>query len=297
VTAASLGVRNRLLLGALLALPFLYLAVMYAWPLATLVRLSLRDYQPAFGIDAPVGLANYARILGAPGGRAAILRTLGYTAICVTASFVLGLALALLTVAVAERVSARWATTLRQIVILPMILVPAAAATMWSFAYTEHYGWVNHLLALVGLRTAPWLSTDAAFALVMLTDVWGWTPFVYLILLAGLQTLPRDPLEAARVDGAGAWGTFWHVILPLLRPVILIALTIKTLDTYRAFDYLWIMTKGGPGESSTTLNLMTYKVAFLSQEFGLASAYGMITILFPLLVVVAFLTLRRRVEA
>ncbi len=155
---------------------------------------------------------------------------------------------------------------------------------------------MNHLLALLGLRTAPWMVTDGAFYLVMLTDVWGWTPFLYLILLAGLQTLPREPLEAARVDGAGAWRAFWYVVLPLLRPVVLVALTIKTLDTYRAFDYLWIMTKGGPGESSTTLNVMTYKVAFLSQEFGLASAYGVVTMVFPLAVVVLFLALRRRVD-
>jgi len=139
------------------------------------------------------------------------------------------------------------------------------------------------------------LTSDAAFFLVMLTDIWGWTPFLYLILLAGLQTLPQEPLDAAKVDGAGAWQTFWYVTLPLLRPVVLIALTIKALDTYRAFDYLWIMTRGGPGETSTTLNIMTYKTAFQRQEFGLASAYGVVTMLFPLLVVLLFLHFRRRV--
>jgi multiple sugar transport system permease protein len=115
-------------------------------------------------------------------------------------------------------------------------------------------------------------------------------------LLAGLQTLPQEPLEAALVDGANLWQTFWHVVLPMLRPVILIALTIKTLDTYRAFDYLWIMTQGGPGTSSTTLNIVTYKTAFMELSFGRASAYGVITMIFPVLMVLLFLALRRRVQ-
>lgn len=108
----------------------------------------------------------------------------------------------MLTMAVGRAFSDRWATTMRQILILPMIFIPAAAGVMWSFAYTQHYGWVNHFLLLIGLPVHPWLVTDAAFYLVMLTDVWGWTPFLYLILLAALQQLPAEVLEAARVDGA-----------------------------------------------------------------------------------------------
>jgi multiple sugar transport system permease protein len=279
----------------MLALPFLYLAIMYIYPLSQLVSLSFRDFQPAFATDDYVGWQNYQEILREPSGRMAILRTFIYTGICVSMSFLLGLLYALLTISVGETLSPRWSTALRQLIILPMIFIPSAAAVMWSFAYTEHYGWVNHLLHLLSLTTYPWLASDAAFFLVMLTDIWGWTPFMYLILLAGLQTLPPEPLDAAKVDGAGAWQTFWYVTLPLLRPVVLIALTIKTLDTYRAFDYLWIMSKGGPGETSTTLSIMTYKVAFQRQEFGMASAYGVVTILFPLLVVILFLCLRRRI--
>jgi multiple sugar transport system permease protein len=210
-------------------------------------------------------------------------------------SFLLGLAYALLTITVGNTLSRRWETSLRQLIILPMLFIPAASAVMWSFAYTEHYGWVNHLLHLLTLPTYPWLTSDAAFFLVMLTDIWGRTPFLYLILLPDSDA--ARTAGAAKVDGAGAWQTFWYVMLPLLRPVILIALTIKTLDTYRAFDYLWIMSRGGPGETSTTLNIMTYKTAFQRQEFGLASAYGVVTMLFPLLVVFLFLSLRRRVTA
>ncbi|KAB2875729.1 MAG: sugar ABC transporter permease [Bauldia sp.] len=281
-------------MGALLALPFFYLAVFYAYPIYKIVALSLRDFEPAYGIDDYVGLGNYTDLLGDAETWAHILRTFVYTFVCVGVSFVLGLAFALLTSAMAQAFSEASGRVLRQIIIAPMILIPAAAGVMWTFAYTEHYGWVNHLLNLVGLPGYPWLVSDAAFYLVMVTDVWGWTPFLYLILLAALQSLPHEPIEAARVDGASAWQTFWHVVLPMLKPVIIIAVTLKTLDTYRAFDYLWIMTRGGPGTSSTTLNIAVYKTAFMDLQFGRASALGVITMIFPVLVVTAFLVFRRR---
>lgn len=289
--AASTG-RNRWVVGAFLALPALYLAVFYAYPIYKVIALSLRDFQPAFGYDDFVGLANYGRILGDPTSWAHILRTFVYTGLSVAASLGLGLGFAMLTVATDQHLSRSLATGLRQIVILPMIFIPAAAAVMWSFAYTEHYGWVNHILAGLGFQTYPWLISDAAFFLVILTDIWGWTPFMYLILLAGLQTLPVEPIEAARVDGATFWQTFRFIILPMLKPVIAIAVTIKALDTYRAFDYLWIMTQGGPGTSSTTLNIVTYKTAFLDLDFGRASAFGVITMIFPIAAILLLLALR-----
>jgi multiple sugar transport system permease protein len=289
MTAAGLGARNRAVLGVMLALPFVYLVAFYAYPLVTLVYLSFRAFEPAYGTNDYVGLENFREILSNPEGWRQIARTFVYTGICVSASLVLGLAFALLTVAMEDSFSRHVSTALRQIIVMPMIFIPAAAGVMWFFAYTEHYGWVNHLLAQLGLPTYPWLVSEGAFYLVMITDIWGWTPFMFLILLAGLQTLPREPLDAARVDGAGAWQSFRHVVLPLLRPVILIALTIKTLDTYRAFDYLWIMTQGGPGTASTTLNIATYKTAFMDLQFGKASAYGLLTMIFPLAVVNLFL--------
>lgn len=293
MNVAALGARNRLVVGAMLALPFAYLLVFYAYPIGSVAWMSLRQIEPAYGTDDFVGLENFREIFAGEGWRT-VLRTFLYTGVCVAASFVLGLAYALLTVAVEEAFSRRAASLLRAVIVMPMIFIPAAAGVMWFFAYTEHYGWVNHLLSAVGLPTYPWLVSRGAFWLVMLTDVWGWTPFMYLILLAGLQTLPREPLEAARVDGCGALQTFRHVVMPLLRPVIVIALTIKTLDTYRAFDYLWIMTQGGPGTSSTTLTVATYKTAFMDLQLGKASAYGLVTMIFPLVLVNVFLAFGRR---
>lgn len=282
------------LLGALLALPFLYIAVFYAYPIYKVISLSLRDFQIAYGIDDWIGLGNYTEILSSAETWRTLGRTLLYTAICVGVSFGLGLGMALLTVSLADTFSERFGRVFRHIAIAPMIFIPAAAGVMWAFAYTEHYGWVNHILIALGFQAYPWMVSDAAFFLVMVTDIWGWTPFIYLILLAALQSLPQEPIEAARVDGANAWQVFRHVTFPLLKPVIVIALTIKTLDTYRAFDYLWIMTNGGPGTSSTTLNLATYKTAFQNLDFGKASALAVITMIFPLTVMILFLAFRRR---
>lgn len=293
-TVAPTDKVGRYILGALLALPFLYIAVFYAYPIYKVITLSLRDFQIAFGVDDWVGLDNYRELLTTGETWATLGRTLLYTLICVSVSFGLGLGMALLTVALADSISERFGRAFRHVVIAPMIFIPAAAGVMWAFAYTEHYGWVNHILVMLGFSAYPWMVSDAAFFLVMVTDIWGWTPFIYLILLAALQSLPQEPIEAARVDGANAWQVFRHVTFPLLKPVIVIALTIKTLDTYRAFDYLWIMTRGGPGTSSTTLNLATYKTAFQNLDFGKASALAVITMVFPLVVMILFVALRRR---
>lgn len=295
-SAAHTDRLGRNILGALLALPFLYIAVFYAYPIYKVVALSLRDFQIAFGVDDWIGLDNYRELLSEPETWYTLGRTLLYTAICVSVSFAIGLGMALLTIALADAFSERFGRAFRHIVIAPMIFIPAAAGVMWAFAYTEHYGWVNHILLVLGFKPYPWMVSDAAFYLIMVTDIWGWTPFVYLILLAALQSLPQEPIEAARVDGANAWQVFRHVTFPLLKPVIVIVLTIKTLDTYRAFDYLWIMAKGGPGTSSTTLNLVTYKTAFQNLDFGRASAFAVITMIFPLAVMILFIALRKRQE-
>lgn len=289
--------QGRYTVAALLALPLIYLAIFYAYPLYWLVTLSFREFQPVYQSDEFIGFDNYITIFSDSENWWHILRTFAYTFICVSVSLALSLGFAAVTVALIKNFSERLGRTLRQIIIMPMILIPAAAGVMWTFSYTEHYGWVNYLLSGVGIQPYPWLVSQGAFFIVMITDIWGWTPFLYLILLSAMQSLPEEPIEAARVDGANAWQIFWHVTLPMMKPVITVAVTIKTLDTYRAFDYLWIMTEGGPGTQSTTLNIVTYKTAFSNFEFGLASAYGLVTMLFPTVVVLASIFLRRKKQS
>jgi len=286
------GRSRRFLLGVVVALPLAYLLTMYMYPLLRLLYMSMADINPIFGRDEFVGLRNYTNILTEGRYVAALARTVEYTGIVVIANLLLGMLFALLTVEISNTLGEAISRVFRLIVMAPMLLLPAAGAVMWMFALTEHYGWVNHLMKLLGFSPYPWLASDSAFYWVMLTDIWGWTPFVYLILLAGIENLPREPLEAAKVDGATWLQTLVRVKLPMLKPVIVVALVIKGIDTYRAFDYLWIMTEGGPGEISTTLNIIVFKTAFRHADFGMASALGVVTLLLPLALVLTVLVPR-----
>ena len=166
--------------------------------------------------------------------------------VVVTANFVIGMTLALLTYK-----EARGVRVLRLIYTLPMMFIPSATAITWALLYNEEFGLINHFLKLFGVTPRMWLAQGSTgFIAVMITDIWGWVPFMYLILLAGLQSLPNEPMEAAKIDGAGSWKTFWYVTLPMLKPTIAIGITLKTMGVFKTFEYIWIMTKGGPGDET-----------------------------------------------
>jgi len=254
--------------------PLVFSAVFLGYPLGMLVYTSLRNKNIPLMIDNFAGLANYARLFSSWSFYAAVLRTLAYIGVCVGASLVGGLFLAVLNASIERHISRVFSRVLHVIIILPLLVMPAAAAVMWAFALTEQYGWVNYLLSFVGIRARAWLATYSAFYWAMLADIWSWTPYMYLILLAGIQGIPEEPLEAARIDGASRWQSFLLVTLPLLKRVLLIAIILKTIDTSKAFDYLWIMTRGGPGEASTTLNVHLFKTAFRMWDIGGGAAIG-----------------------
>lgn len=285
---------DKMVVGILLSLPFIFFLFLFIVPIGKALALSLRDYSIGYDTDEFIGLRNYLEIFGQKENIKHILRTFQYTGICVSLSFVIGLIWAMVVISIEDAFSKVLSDVLRQIIIIPMLMIPAATGVMWIFAYTDHYGWVNHILRALNLQSYPWLNSRGAFYLVMLTDIWAWSPFMFLILLAGLQTLPQEPIEAARIDGASRPVIFFRVILPMLRPIIFVSLTLKILDTYRAFDYLWIMTQGGPGSISTTLNIATYKTAFFSMNLGKASAFGITTLIFPLVIVNLYILAMRR---
>jgi multiple sugar transport system permease protein len=170
----------------------------------------------------------------------------------------------------------RLATTL---LLIPPMIAPAVVGLNFRWLFNTQFGLVDALLRMVGLPEAPWL-TDPSWALasVIIADVWQSTPLMVLLFLAGLQSMPQEPLEAASVDGASAWDAFWLIILPLLKPVIMIALMLRIIDTFRSFDIIWLMTQGGPGGSTTTLTVYAYQMAFQSVDFGHASAVSYIAL-------------------
>jgi multiple sugar transport system permease protein len=169
------------------------------------------------------------------------------------------------------------------------MIAPAVVGFNFRWLFNQQYGFVDGVLRALHLPVIPWLS-DPHWALVSVTiaSVWQATPLMVLLFLAGLQSIPEEPLEAAAVDGASGWRTFWSIVLPLLRPVIVIALMIRIIDLFRTFDVVWLMTQGGPGNASDLITVDAYKLAFQGVDFGHASAVSYIALVISL-IVLAFL--------
>lgn len=225
-----------------------------------------------------VGLGNYAELIGNRRFLESILHTLLFTSLAVAAPLVLGTAAALV---FNRRFPLRG--LLRGAFVLPMMATPVAIALVWTMMFHPQQGVLNYLLSLVGIGPSEWVYSPAlAIPCLVLVDVWQWTPLVMLIVLGGLASLPGDPFEAARLDGASAWQTFRHVTLPMLMPFILVAAVVRTIDALKTFDTIFVITQGGPGTASETINLYLYLQAFSFYQMGKASA---VVVVFFLLVI------------
>jgi multiple sugar transport system permease protein len=257
----------------------LVLAVLGIYPLLYLIKLSLTDVH---GMTfAHFTIAHYARLFHDRLFGVAVGQTLLYASVALTLEFLLGLALALLVDSLA-----RGRALIRVGILAPMLLPPVVAAVIWRLIYNPEFGVLNGMLRQLGFNTAnlTWTSGRiTAMLSVILVDVWEWTPFFFLLLSAGLQAIPAEPVEAARVDGAGYWRTLLDVILPLLKPVILLALLLRSMDLLRIFDQIFILTQGGPGSATETLSLYIYRTAFRFSDFGYAAAMSFIALMITML--------------
>ena len=245
---------------------FLVLGVII-YPLIEGLRSSTEFFR--FGrVIRSVGLDNYRQAFADPAFVEALLTTLRFVVISVTIETVLGLGLALL---VAREV--RGIRRVRAILILPMIVTPVVVGIVFRLIYASDVGLLASVAHAVGLDPPQILSngTNAFWALVFL-DVWEWTPLLFLILLAGIQSMPVEPFEAARVDGAGTWRTFVDHTLPLLRPTILVAVTLRSIDALTTFDQVYVLTRGGPGTSTQLISIYGYQTFFQFQQVGYAAA-------------------------
>ena len=167
----------------------------------------------------------------------------------------------------------------RSALLIPMMLPPVVVGIVWRLMLNPDFGAVNGTLKGAGVNTdaLTWTASPAlALASVIAVDIWQWTPFIFLVLLAGLQAIPQEPYEAAVIDGSSAWQTFRHVTLPLLKPAILIALLLRTMDLLRVFDQIFILTEGGPGFATETVSLYIYRTAFRFSDFGYAAAMSFV---------------------
>jgi multiple sugar transport system permease protein len=256
-----------------------FLGVFVAWPLLKLVLDGFYESSPLAGTRRFVGLGNYAEALRSAEFLGAAGRTAAYTAFVVTAELVIGLATALAFHALGQR-----SRLLRTVFLYPLMIAPVVAGLLWRFLLVDNVGIVNELLSRAGILSGPdavaWLSDpDIVLFSVALPDVWLTTSFMALVLFAGLQNVPADLLEAARLDGAGPVRQLVSIVLPLLRPVIAVALIVRGIDAARAFDVILIQTNGGPQGASETLSLLIYRTMVRFGEPGLASAMGTLYLL------------------
>ena len=227
-----------------------------------------------------VGLQNYARALTNTGLMESLTATAIYAALVLPAEILAGLFLAVLV----HRTIA--SPTLRAILyvlaIIPIVIPPVAVGVVGRLIFGPDYGIVNHLLLELGLirQEIPWLSspTGAMFT-VAVVDIWQWTPFVYLVLFAGMQTVPHENVEAAQVDGASSWQQFWHIELAYLRPLLLLVVFFRIADVVRVFDHVFVLTGGGPGTTTQFLSLHLYRIAFKFSDAGQAAALAVIVMI------------------
>lgn len=232
-----------------------------------------------------VGLQNYTDLWSDPQFRNALWVTVKFVTVSVAIETVLGLALALFCLH-----ELRGIRFLRSVLILPMVITPVVVGIVFRLIYSGEAGMLTAVSEKLGGNQAQILSdpTKAFLGLVVL-DVWEWTPLIFLILLAGLQSLPVEPFEAARVDGASGWQTFADHTLPMLKPVLAIAIVLRTIDAFGTFDQVFVLTRGGPGEATRLVSIFGYDTAFKFQQVGYASALfvtvGLIVLAFAILAV------------
>lgn len=281
------------------SLPYLLIAPTIAvllalsiYPLFYSVKISL---QTGSGEAVRWTFANFARLASDKFFLEALAHTFIYAAVALTFEFLFGLGLAVLL----DR-SLRGRTLFRSALLIPMMLPPVVVGVVWRLMLNPDFGAVNGTLKTVGVNTEAltWTASPAlALASVISVDIWQWTPFMFLVLLAGLQAIPQEPYEAAVIDGSSTWQTFRHVTLPLLQPAILIALLLRTMDLLRVFDQIFILTQGGPGFSTETVSLYIYRTAFRFFDFGYAAAMSFVLLLLTNLVSVGYIRLLQRQEA
>jgi multiple sugar transport system permease protein len=267
------------------------LAALTIYPFLANLWYSLR----AFDLTQPfkqgfVGLNNFSVVLTGSGFFHALVLTVLFVAAALALELIIGFLVSL-----ALWRPLRGSRIFTTLLILPFGLTPVALALAWRLLFNASGGGINVLLSNLGLPPLDWTASEQlALPSLIVVDIWQWTPFVVLILLAGLMALPKEAFEAAAVEGAGFWRSVFYVALPLLRPLILVVVLFRGIDLFRTFDTFWVITAGGPGNATETLNLLLYRTAFQNLNFGRAAALALIMLL---IVLVASQPITKRIVA
>ena len=274
--------------------PVALLLLITVYPLIFALSTSLRSYW-LFDPDrsAFVGLDNYITLFRTSLFGASVLRTIEFAVGSLVLELSLGYGLALLLHH--DRLGFG---VLRVLLVMPVLLTPAVVALIWSYMYDPNIGIIQFLASSLGLSVRPWLSdVNTAMPAVIIVNVWEWTPFAFLVFVAGMKSVSPAILEAAMIDGAGPWAIGFHILLPLLWPVIAIVALLLTIDNLKGFDLIYVMTSGGPGVSTYTLPIMIWNQGFGSYQMGTACAIAVVLLAIINLAVLALnAALRRTTE-
>jgi multiple sugar transport system permease protein len=279
---------------ALIAPAVLTLVLFQVIPIVVGANTSFRDWSLHDPRRTWVGFGNYAYVLGdSEFLRIVLPNTFGFMFATVLCSLVLGLMIALM---LNKKFAGRW--LMQSIILLPLMVAPVIAAIMIRWMFNDQFGIVNAILDVFGVAPIAWLTQRwTAFFVILLTDVWLWTPWFALILLAGLQSLPPEPFEAAQIDAAGPWRTFRYITLPMLRPVIVVCVVIRSIDAFRTFDIVWTISGGGPARATEVFSIYAYVESFQFLNLGRGSAAAMIgAIIIVIFAMVLYRILNRFVE-
>ncbi|MBR3193183.1 sugar ABC transporter permease [Bosea sp. (in: a-proteobacteria)] len=265
----------------------LIIAGVIVFPWLFTLYMSTQDWKIGGGPEF-VGLQNFAELFRDARFIESMGHTFYYTVLAVVLPILFGTAAAL----VFHR-EFPFRGLLRTIFVMPMMATPVAVALVWTMMFHPQLGVLNYLLSLVGIGPQAWVySPNTVIPTLIMVEVWHWTPLVMLIVLGGLAGLPREPYESALIDGANAWHMFRHITLPLVWPFIMVAIVIRTIDALKAFDTIFVITQGGPGTASETLNIFLYLQAFQFYKIGYASA--VVVIFFVIIIMLSLLLLYAR---
>ncbi|MGE0750342.1 MAG: carbohydrate ABC transporter permease [Variibacter sp.] len=279
---------------ALVAPAALVLLFFQVVPIVTGANVSFRDWALNDPKRTFVGLSNYLYVLKDREFLTIVLpNTFGFMFATVVCSLVFGLLIALM---LNKRFPGR--AVVQSFVLLPLMVAPVIAAIMVRWMFNDQFGIVNVALEAIGLSPIAWLTARwTAFFVILLTDVWLWTPWFALILLAGLQSLPHEPFEAAQIDAAGPWRTFRYITLPMLRPVMVVCIVIRSIDAFRTFDIVWTISGGGPARATEVFSIYAYVESFQFLNLGRGSAAAVVgAIIIVLFAMVLYRILNRFVE-
>jgi len=288
-TRTPAGIRDRRFKYFLVAPSIFVLLLIGVFPLVYLIMVSFQNITMTDMDTSFQGLLNYRLMIGDTRMWEALLHTVIFTVVALPIELVLGLAMAQLFI---DRIPGR--QVFIALLVLPVVISPIVAGATWSLMFDNRFGPINQIIGWIAGHETTLLWTikpNLVYPAILVAEVWQWTPFMFLLLLAALSAVDRSQLEAASIDGAGWWRTFFKIVLPAIWPVMAIAILIRGLDLFRLFDIIWALTRGGPGTMTETISIFAYVKGF--QQFDTSFTAAVALLIIVLLSVVVMLALKR----